>query len=292
MATRLFALASLAMLVACEETDNKGWLVDRTRVLGARVEAASDSTRAAIAPGETMRVTWLVGAPNGTGRLHWSYALCAPPEGTFPEPKCVGEIFAGGAGTTDGELTTMDLAAPANAGALTELQLLVAFCEGGAASLDARQFQATCAGGAQPQLASTSVRLAAKGPNSNPAIAADAVLFDGIPLSASDRGACVSSPVVAPGSIHKLGYRFHGDERENVPNGGVEKVLVSHVVTSGELDRQYSMLDPSEAAPKEVSVEWKAPPADDAGRLTEVFAVLRDGRGGAAFARRTLCVRP
>ncbi|MDF2693607.1 MAG: hypothetical protein K0S65_1990, partial [Labilithrix sp.] len=87
------SLLLFAFAVGCDDTDTKGWLVDRTRVLGARVEAKAEPARAEIAPGERMNVTWLVGAPNGTGRLGWAYALCAPVEGTQPVPRCEGPVF-------------------------------------------------------------------------------------------------------------------------------------------------------------------------------------------------------
>ena len=294
------SLLAIAFVFGCEETDNKGWLVDRTRVLGVRFEAKAEPRRAAIAPGEPMRATWLVAAPAGTGRLSWAYAICAPPPGNFPQPHCETAVLASAAGTSEGELVAMDLEAPhAEAvSGLEQLQMLVAFCENGDAALDPRAFVGTCAGGAVPLLASATIRLAAAGPNTNPELAADAVLFDGQPMLPSTvrpGASCVASPeapAVVPGSKHTFTVRFRGDERETVPDG-VENVLASHAVTTGELDRFYSMLDPTERAPKEAPVEWTAPPPEqvpESGRLAEVFVVLRDGRGGAAFGRRTVCV--
>lgn len=298
------SLLALAFVFGCEETDTKGWLVDRTRVLGARVEAKDEPARAAIAPGEPMRVTWLVGAPTGTGQLRWAYAVCAPPIGNFPEPRCEGPVFASGGGVSDGELVTMELDAPRPdvASDLEELQMLAAFCEDGDASLDASRFEATCADGAPARLAAATIRLAAAGPNRNPELAPDAVLFDGAPMAPSTlrTGPCVagpSAPVVAPGTKHTFVLRFRGDERESVPGAvdGLENVLASHVVTAGKLKRQYSMFEPHDPVPKEASIEWTAPPGDQVsadGRLVETYFVLRDGRGGAAFGRRTVCVRP
>jgi hypothetical protein len=298
------SLLMLAFLFGCEETNTKGWLVDRTRVLGVRVEAKADPARASIAPGEPMRATWLVGTPNGTGQLGWAYALCAPIVGNLPEPHCEGPPFAEGAGQSNGELVAMELDAPAAqvAGDLRELQLLVAFCEGGDAKLDPGRFEATCSGGGPARLASANVRLAAAGPNRNPEIAGDAVLFDGRPMTPATArpGPCASeasSPVVSAGTKHTFVLRFRGDEREVLPGtpAGVENILASHVVTSGELKRQYSMLEPTDAIPKDVSIEWSAPGREqiaEGGRLVEAYFVVRDGRGGAAFARRTVCVRP
>ncbi|MBX3193437.1 MAG: hypothetical protein KF819_41025 [Labilithrix sp.] len=300
------SLLYLAFVFGCEETDTKGWLVDRTRVLGVRFEAKADPARTAIAPGEAMRATWLVGAPNGTGRLTWAYAVCAPVQGNYPEPRCEGPVLASASGASEGELVAMELEAPraeAVAG-VEELQMLVAFCDAGDAALDASRFAGTCAGSDVPaRLASATIRLEAAGPNKNPEIAPDSVLLDGQPMTPSTLRpgpSCAgeaAAPVVVPGSKHAFTIRFRGDEREPVPGSreGVESILASHVVTTGELGRQYSMLDPSDPVPKEARVEWTAPPREqvpEGGRLTEVYLVLRDGRGGAAFARRTVCVRP
>ncbi|MBX3204302.1 MAG: hypothetical protein KF764_04500 [Labilithrix sp.] len=300
-ASRVAPLAlGFAFAFGCDDVDTKGWLVDRTRVLGARVEARGEPSRAAIAPGESMRVTWLVAAPNGTGHLEWAYAVCAAPIGNFPEPRCEGPVLATGAGASDGELVAMDLDAP-RAGDLEELQILAAFCEGGEATLDAARFEATCMGGAPARLAAGKIRLAVAGANQNPELASDAVLFDGATLGPSTLrpGPCVAdpeAPAVAPGTKHAFVLRFRGDERERVEGaaGGLESILASHVVTAGTLKRQYSMFEPEDPAPKEASIEWTAPAEDQVaveGRLVEIYFVLRDGRGGAAFGRRTVCVR-
>lgn len=299
----ILALA-FVVLSGCEETDTRGWLVDRTRVLGARVEALADPARASIAPGEAMRLTWLVGAPHGTGPLSWAYALCAPPIGNFPEPRCQGPVFVSGAGDSNGDVVAMDLEAPAAdvVAELSELLVLSAFCEGGAPALDANHFEATCSGGAPARLATATIRLTSAGPNDNPELAPDAVTLDGVtlgPPAGASTASCAdepTAPVVGPATKHAFVLRFRGDERESIPSSDeFESVLASHVVTSGTLERQYSMFEPSEHAPKQVSIEWTAPPRDPTmteDRIVSLYVVLRDGRGGAAFGRRAICVRP
>ncbi len=274
---RRLLLVPFLTLLACDDTDNRGWLVDRTRVLGVRIEATNDASRAAIVPGERMRATWLVGAPNGTGELRWSYAVCLPVVGNNPEPRCEGATLATGSGIARGAFVTMELEAPPVADA-RELQLLAAFCEGGDVSLDAQRFDATCTGGAVARLASASIRLAAAGPNANPELAPDAIRFDGAPLL---EASCARA---LPRTKHTITIHLDGREREPA-----EDVLVSHVVTAGELERQYSMLGPNEPVPRDLSVEWTAP---ETGRETEIFVVLRDGRGGSTLTRRTVCVGP
>lgn len=302
-----FALSvALPLLTwACDNEFTRGWLVDRTRVLGARVEAAAEPSRASLAPGERARVTWLVGAPNGTPSLAWTFAACPAPGGFLHDPRCASGAHATGHGRADTELVVMELDVPPAdiVGDAQELLVLAAFCEAGEPALDPVRFEGTCSGGGTALLASVNVRLAAAGTNANPEIAPGDVSLDGAPTApATARPSgppCTTtteSPVVVAGTEHTLGFTFRGEEREAAPGSldGVEPLLVSHTVTAGKLDRQYSSLEPGEAAPKHVTVSWTAPPRDEVaegGRLVELFFVLRDGRGGTAFTRRTVCVR-
>jgi len=168
-ATSLFAIAAATTaLAACDDSIHRGWLVDRTRVLGARTFAVADPDRASLDPGEAGRVEWLVAAPEGTPALAWSFVACVAPEGNFPEPKCETAVLASGSGAATGEIIAMDLDVPPAAalGNATELLVLAAFCAAGAPALDARAFAATCASG-EPLLASMIVRLASAGPNAS-----------------------------------------------------------------------------------------------------------------------------
>ncbi len=296
-------LPVLALVSACDDSFSKGWLVDRTRVLGARVEATAEPARSSLAPGEHARLTWLVAAPNGTPSLGWSYAICAAPAGFLPEPRCANGSLGAGAGRGDTALVVMELDTPPaeELGDATEILVLAAFCEGGEPALEPTRFEATCSGGGPAILSSLIVRTAAAGANRNPEIAADAVTFDGAPMTpaaARPFGAtCAAAPladapIVVAGTEHTFGFAFLGDEREPLPAS--EALVVSHVATSGELDRQYSALEPNEVAPKVSTIPWRAPPRDqvgEGGKLVELFFVLRDGRGGTAFTRRTVCVR-
>src|SRR5262245_3238031 len=97
--TSLFATVLVAATAAaCDEPIQEGWLVDRTRVLGARVEAAVEPARASLVPGEIGRITWLVAAPTGTPNLAWAFAACLPPEGNFADPACETPVLAAGSG--------------------------------------------------------------------------------------------------------------------------------------------------------------------------------------------------
>src|SRR5262249_29190685 len=51
-------------------------VLERTRVLGARVDVAADPGRAAVSPGEAASVSWIVAGPSAPGSLDWGFALC------------------------------------------------------------------------------------------------------------------------------------------------------------------------------------------------------------------------
>jgi hypothetical protein len=294
-------LALAVSLLGCDEGPGKAWLVDRTRVLGARVALESDPARASIAPGETARVEWLIASPGPPPRLSWSFAVCVPPEGNSAAPRCEGPVVAFGSGITEGATEPRMMVPVPSGGAIPEaareLLVIAAFCESELATLDPRAFVATCSGGVEPLLASATMRLAAAGPNDNPSIADDAIRLDGVvvpPAVLRPSGApCTPAPdrpfVVAGGGERAIVFRFRGDERE--PE---ESLGLAHVVTAGKLERQRSSLEPDETAPRDVTIAWTPPSIEEvgeAGRLVEMFFVLRDGRGGTAYTRRTICVR-
>src|SRR6516164_7591873 len=52
-----------------------------TRVMGARVQVASDPGRAEVTPGESASVEWLVAGPTDPGPLPWAIALCTAFQG-------------------------------------------------------------------------------------------------------------------------------------------------------------------------------------------------------------------
>lgn len=300
------ALAALVLFAGCGDPVGKSWLVERTRVLGARTSAEAEPSRASLTSGERARVTWLVAGPRGTPRLSWTFAVCVAPEGNMAAPRCDGAVLASGSGVSDGAPEVpMPFVLPNDVDLVPEgatLIALAAFCETPEVSLDPRTFNATCPGGGEALLASSTIRRARAGRNANPDIADDAIRFDGAVLppttSARADAACTGSPgapmVVAGGSTHDLVLHLRGAEREAIDGQTAESLLVSHVVTAGELDRQYSAVEPRDAMPREIHVPWTAPPATEIapeGRVVEVFFVLRDGRGGTGYSRRTLCVK-
>lgn len=176
MKTPALALLTLAV-VACDDSFIKGWEVDRTRVLGARIEGT--------------QVSWLVAR---SSRTDWAFAVCTDTH--LNAPRCDSPVTAAGRGASDDELVVMDV------GPLAPSSLvLAAFCANGAATLSPGDFTGTCADGAPPLLAS--VKTPAE-PNANPAPAA--LFLDGQPIA--------PETCVAPSSKHAFGFVMRPEDRE------------------------------------------------------------------------------
>jgi len=72
-----------------------------------------------------------------------------------------------------------------------------------------------------------------------------------------------------------------------------EELLFSHFTTSGELERQFTVIDDERT---EETLEWSELPGPDAipaqGLYVRFFFVVRDQRGGIDWATRGLCLTP
>ncbi|AKU96059.1 hypothetical protein AKJ09_02723 [Labilithrix luteola] len=305
MPLAMLAIAStIASAAGCDDNINKGWLIDKTRVLGAQVSAESDTTRASLSAGERGTVTWLVASPGAPPKLSWAYALCAPPEGNFASAHCEGPALGSGSGEGDGELVPMDMIVPP-AEALVNapvLLMLTAFCANGSTTLDPQAFTATCSGGGSAMLASTLIDVTALETNHNPVIADDAVSITGGAKLPPARGGIAGSPCtpsnevigVPPDTKPDVFYQFRAQDREEFPSSPdkFEALQLSTFTTSGEFDRQYAALDPNEGLPKDAKIEWDVGGAPAEGKLVRFYFVLRDNRGGMGFAVREACVHP
>lgn len=283
---KLAALLACLSMLSCDDSFARGWKLDRLRVLGARVEAAGDPDRASLAPGEAGSLTWLVRGPEPTPALSWTFAACTPPSGEFAEPRCETPVLLTGSGRSEGDLVRMDLARP---GAEAELLVLAAFCSHGVPTLDAAEFRATCDGGA-PLLASIALRL--DQPNSNPAFTDDAFRLGDLawPAAGLDAGCSDELPRVAPLTpARTIRLSLRQADREVISDGSHEVLVVSSFADDGVLDRQFSV---QEAEPYDrLSIDWTPPAAPiETARVVHFVFVLRDGRGGTAFARRALCL--
>jgi hypothetical protein len=321
-------VAQLAILVAsvavtaaaCGPEMDPVSLVERARVVGARVEVEGAPDRASPAPGETARVQWLMTAPGAMPALSWAFVVC-PGAGTNSgaDIVCAGEPAAVFQGQGVPELR-FPIPAREQLGDVRRLVVLGRVCTDSTPVLDPGGTVPRCASDpgamapADGTTAALSIPIALDQPaNRNPSLAAASLTLDGQPWTASETATCAELPMVkAWNRDDKTSVREHairieatGVERERYvatagdPPAPVEKrewLQISHFTTAGELDRSITAVeaeDPRESP--SVEMNWDAPelakvPAE--GQVVRFTFVVRDMRGGVDWLGRSLCVLP
>jgi len=292
------ALPVVALLaLGCDEPLSQVELIDKTRVVGARVEVAGDPSRAAPLPGESVTVRAWVVAPEPEPAFAYDLLSCVAVESSSTVPTCDGPALATATSLAPvaGE-PSIAFDAPAELTGDERLAVLGLVCPAGVplgAAGDGR-----CEDG-RDALAFTLDFMMDDGahPNTNPAVTS--VKLDGgeLALETADTTDCALLPPVARGAQHTLRIELAPESRDLLPEESVvghgrESLLVSYFVTSGELDHAFSLID-SDAPSTTSSAVWTSPAAvGGAPRLARLFAVVRDGRGGADFIERRVCVQP
>lgn len=276
------ALAVLAVSCAsCNDPIEPAWRLDRPRVLGARAAPTAEPARASIRPGEELAIELFTASrerPRGAYARFALGACAADPNGAVTA--CRGPALAdlSGAGAND---PTLILRAPAEPG---ELLVFGVVCASGTPTLSplaaGKEARGACDGGAGQELA---VRVTIGGPEGRqPTLGGDALSFDGKPFPADAPCEAGGPAIRADGGSHDIGFVGRALGRE--PG---ESMIVSHLATHGDLDRLYTAPD----GDADAKVVWKAPSSVGLPRETARFHFsVRDGRGGAAFLTRTICI--
>ena len=281
--------------------------VERTRVLGARVEVQGAPERASPAPGERATVRWLVTAPGELPPLGWAFVLCPGISGGN-DLGCVGEPMAVFQGRNTAPEMTIEVPAQGALGGARELVLFGRVCEDSEPMLEAGTGRPLCAGGAEGTTAAVSIPLALEGSsNRNPRLGEDALTFNGQPWAALPATAtCQELPQVkAATKDHVIVLGTAGSDRESFvammgdpprPTQRREWLKISQFTTAGELDRAFSSVEAevSDERPA-VEMEWEAPAASEvtaAGEVVRFTFVARDMRGGVDWTTRAVCVTP
>ncbi|HEX6767023.1 MAG TPA: hypothetical protein VF103_16115, partial [Polyangiaceae bacterium] len=128
--------------------------------------------------------------------------------------------------------------------------------------------------------------------NRNPVIEADALTLDGVPVP--EGVDCATLPSVTHGSSHTLALRLDESDRDVLPQATSvdipkEELQVSHFTTAGELERVFTVFEPSDTN-LFASVSWKAPGSAPRDGVVRFFFVVRDMRGGSDWIERAVCV--
>lgn len=292
------ALVSLSALclAACGDPLAHVELIDKTRILAAKVEVTGEPTRAAPLPGEEVTVRWLVVTPEPEPSIAWRFAACVARDSTTDLTACAGEPLAE-ASSLEPTVGVPTLAFQAPPDALGDERLAVtgAVCRAGAGL--ATSSGLACSDGSTAQAAVFDFMLDdGQHPNTNPAFTR--LTFDGDELGPenADTTDCALLPNVSSGSKgHRLGVELDESSRDALAPGSTggptrESLLLSYFITRGELDHAWTAIE-SDAPTTSGSALWAAPPTKELALARFVF-VVRDGRGGADFTERRVCIAP
>jgi hypothetical protein len=289
---------------ACAPEMDPVSLVERTRVIGARVEVEGAPERSSPRPGETANVSWLMTSPNDMPALGWAFVLC-PGASAGDDLGCVGEPLAIFQGK---DLPTMKVTVPAREalGNARELVLFGRVCTASEPKLDATG-RPVCTDSGDGTTAALSISLELDDwTNRNPVLGADAFRFADLPWRASAAGGavCADLPQVKAGSKdHVIRIETDAADRESYvvmqgdplrPTSKREWLQISQYINAGEYERSFSTIEADAQGDRpSVEVKWEAPAVDKVpaeGLVVRFTFVARDMRGGVDWTTRAVCV--
>jgi hypothetical protein len=294
---RAVSAAAALSSIACGDPLTSVELIDKTRIVAARVEVAGDPTRAAPLPGESVEVRWLVVAPEPDPALAFALRSCLALETRSDATLCASSPLAT-ASSLDPVVgaPTLRFDAPADAVGNERLAVHASVCPAGE-SLPS-EGASRCSGGSEVLAAALDFSMDdGLHPNSNPTF--EGVLLDGVELPPETAATtdCAALTSVPRGSKHTLRVELDELSRDPLPqdNGADlarENLLVSYFIDQGDLDHAWSSIK-STAPVTAGSAVLTAPASVGAvPRLARFVVVVRDGRGGSDFVERRICVEP
>jgi len=295
LARSALAIAAVATS-ACDEPLSAVEAIDRTRVVGARVEVAGDPTRAAPLPGEDVVVRFLVVAPDPAPTFAYALSACVAADAATDLTTCAGEPLATAASLTPiPSAPSISFVAPADASGDERLAVLGDVCSSGI-GLPAAGAR-SCDDGSEVRSTTLDFSMDdGSHPNTNPALTS--VALDGVELPPETGLStdCAELPGVPSGALeHRLNVSVDESsrdeiERESATGPTRESLLVSYFVSRGELDHAWGGIE-SDDPSSTTGALWSAPNVDTPA-LARFVVVVRDGRGGSDFTERRLCILP
>ena len=306
----LGAVAAMLLAAGCSNDLPVASSLERTRVLGARVEVAADPGRAEVAPGETASVTWIVAGPSAPATLDWAFALCTTGGADCADTP---QVIGAGSGTP----VTVGFTTPDAAALGTNLLplMLGVVCADGTVGVDPNSPLPTCTG---PGASGTPVRFTVPvvpdgaTPNRHPVFGNDVIelagaAWDPATAAAAPGDACdatsglpVAAATAAGSAATKLEIRIvsDGDDRETFTPAGkpeqLEDLQFSNFTTAGKFESSYAAIFATDTRPDaDVTVKWEPPAGATVAGTGEVVVfhfVVRDLRGGLDVTSRALCL--
>ncbi len=310
----LSTLGLILVALGCDDAMMDRSLLEGPRVLGAKAEVEGDPSRAWVNPGDDVRVSWLVAEPESNSEVSWSFTVCEAESTVRGLPYCADEPFVtiSSEGVQAGA-PSFSFTVPEAESLLGNEDLLVAggFCFG--SEIRARgpgddPESLDCESGGELARATLHVGIIqGERGNANPSIEEAELRFAGEPwepwpLEADPSAGCNQAPIelprVAAGSTnHVIEATIPEKDRETLERDSSrapahEVYQLSHVVSAGELERPFSVIDDDAPDPR-IELLWDAPKGASAGgSIVRFFFVARDLRGGADFGVRAVCVEP
>jgi hypothetical protein len=307
----LLGLAGCIFIAGCGPEFDPASLVDKTRVLGARIEVDGAPDRASPMPGETANVSWLVTSPGATPPLAWAFAACLPGAvGGKTSLGCVEAPLVRFDGAASPPRISIPVPSTATLGGAASVVIYGQICDGADSvpTFDPQSGLPPSCTGSRGTTVSLDVPLQLGADANHNPTADRAFTFDGAawPARAIGDDPCALGPRVAAGSKdHVIGNTTDGGDRERytvilgdppVVTPARERLQISQFTTAGKLKSQFAFVEATDdSAATTVDVTWEAPePAEVAAIGTPVTFtfVVRDERGGADWTTRTACVTP
>ncbi len=282
------------LLAGCDDPLKSVELVAEPRVLGARVEVTRDPERAAPEPGEDATATFLLAAPALNQSLGFALSACPAAARNGTRGECDGAVFAQVSSKNgDADVASLRFEVPSDLDPARRVLLRGVICPDGSPRADGEG----CDGADPGTPVQLELELARDGDvNLNPELQAESLSFDDAiwpdlaPLSGDCAG--LGFPEVDAQSEHSLTVRLDESDRDVLPRPSEldparESLQLSHFVSDGDISRAFESIA-WDSAELSRTVTWKAPGAPG---LVRFWFVLRDLRGGGAFATRAVCVK-
>lgn len=300
----------LLLLPSCGDPLLEPQRIVKPRLLGARLEIEGDPERASPRPGDTLRLRWILAAPDGVPSASFGFVACALAEGTLgghllecAEPPVSRMVrSASEPAPPELEITLPETFTGTTLGVIGQVCVNGTTIEQGV-----RDF--ACEGGTQLE-ASFDVDLDHVTPNRHPSLVDSDLRWNGTPwgeplAEATAGGPCAESagfphqPVLLV-SEEKANIELvlNGADREPIERMEVgptrEALQLSLASTSGALDRAYAFMEAEDERETLAAASvWEAPETvPEQGRVVRFYFVLRDLRGGLDVATRDVCVKP
>jgi hypothetical protein len=281
---------------ACDDPLSSVEAIDKTRVVGAKIEVAGDPTRAAPLPGEDVVVRFLVLSPDPEPSFAYALTACVAADSASDLTTCAGEPLATAASLSPApDAPSIAFVAPAGATGEERLAVLGNVCSSGAGLPS--EAASSCDDGSAVRATTLDFSMDdGSHPNTNPALTS--VSFDGTELGPDTALTtdCAELPAIPAGGKHGLNVKVDAAsrdpiERETGADPERESLLFSYFVSRGDVDHAFSGIESTDMTNSTGAI-WTAPGSVDEPTLARFVVVVRDGRGGSDFAERRICLVP